>query len=194
MNNVANSISSIRQGTNGVGTNGVNASFMFFDRGTFWVLPLACFYLPRSARLYLFSQAVKILYFCSGPISADPIWSATKARARAGEHAGVHAHAHSHAISLANAPASAGRRGRQRRVVFVCMLLYVWYCLYVFVQFCLPRVTTQNNYPGNFLFSGSPLGGGRRLLEAAVLFSPAAPMDWNHRESFTPELLPRNSK
>ena len=30
----------IREGTNGVTTNGVAAIFMFFDRGTFWVLPL----------------------------------------------------------------------------------------------------------------------------------------------------------
>ena len=27
---------------------------MFFDRGTFWVLPLAYFCLPKSARAYLF--------------------------------------------------------------------------------------------------------------------------------------------
>ena len=27
-----------RKGTNGVGTNGVTANFMFFDRRTFWVL------------------------------------------------------------------------------------------------------------------------------------------------------------
>ena len=26
------------KGTNGAGTNGVTANFMFFDRGTFWVL------------------------------------------------------------------------------------------------------------------------------------------------------------
>ena len=29
-----------RKGTTGVGTNGVIASFVFFDRGAFWVLPL----------------------------------------------------------------------------------------------------------------------------------------------------------
>ena len=29
-----------RKGTNGVSTNGVTANFVFFDRGTFWVLPL----------------------------------------------------------------------------------------------------------------------------------------------------------
>ena len=51
---------------------GVTASFMFFDRGTFWVSPLYYFYLPKSARAYLFLQSVNIHYFCSGPISVDP--------------------------------------------------------------------------------------------------------------------------
>ena len=46
---------------------------MFFDRGTFWVLPLTYFYLPNSARAYLCPQYVKIHYFCSGPVSVDPI-------------------------------------------------------------------------------------------------------------------------
>ena len=32
-----------RKGTNGVSTNGVTANYMFFDRGTFWVLPLTFF-------------------------------------------------------------------------------------------------------------------------------------------------------
>ena len=45
---------------------------MFFDRGTFGVLPLIYFYIPRSARAYLFFQSVKIHHFCSGPISVDP--------------------------------------------------------------------------------------------------------------------------
>ena len=44
-----------------------------FDRGTFWVLPLTYFYPPQCARAYPFSQSVKALYFCSGPISVDPI-------------------------------------------------------------------------------------------------------------------------
>ena len=44
-----------------------------FLTGTFWVLPLTCFYLPKSARAYLFPQSVKIHYFCSSPISVDPI-------------------------------------------------------------------------------------------------------------------------
>ena len=45
-----------------------------FDRGTLWVLPLTYLYLPESARAYLFPQSVKTHhYFCSGPISVDPI-------------------------------------------------------------------------------------------------------------------------
>ena len=44
-----------------------------FDRGIFWVLPLTYFYIPRSARAYLFPQSVKINYFCRGPSSVDPI-------------------------------------------------------------------------------------------------------------------------
>ena len=62
-----------RKGTNGVSINGVTADFTFFDRGTFWVLPLIYFYIPKSARACLFPQSVKIDYFCSGPISVDPI-------------------------------------------------------------------------------------------------------------------------
>ena len=44
-----------RKGTNGVSTNEVTANFMFFDRGTFWVLPLTYFDLPKIARAYPFS-------------------------------------------------------------------------------------------------------------------------------------------
>ena len=62
------------KGTNGVSTNGVTADSMIsFDRGTFGVLPLTYFYLPKSGRAYLFSQSVKNIYLCSGPISVDPI-------------------------------------------------------------------------------------------------------------------------
>ena len=64
---------SFRKGTNGVSTNGVTAKFMCFDRGTFCVLPLTYFYIPKSARAYLFPQSVKINYFCSCPFSVDPI-------------------------------------------------------------------------------------------------------------------------
>ena len=63
------------RGTNGVSTYGVTANFMMlFDRGTFWELPLTYFYLPKSARVYLFPQSIKIHYFRIGPISADPIY------------------------------------------------------------------------------------------------------------------------
>ena len=62
-----------RKGANGVSTNGVTANFVFFDRGTFGVLPLTYFHLPKSARAYLFPQSVKRHYFCSGTISLDPI-------------------------------------------------------------------------------------------------------------------------
>ena len=57
----------------GVGTNGVTAIFILFDRGTYWVLPLTYFYIPKSARVYLFPQSVKVHYFCSDPMSIGPI-------------------------------------------------------------------------------------------------------------------------
>ena len=68
---------------NWVSTNGVTANFMSFDRGTFWQLPLTYFYLPKSARAYLFPQSVKVYYFCSGPISVDPICQQPNAATRA---------------------------------------------------------------------------------------------------------------
>ena len=57
-----------RKGTNGVSTNGVTANFMFLT-GTFWVHPLTCVYLPKSARAYICPQSVSKYYFCSAPIS-----------------------------------------------------------------------------------------------------------------------------
>ena len=45
----------------------------FCYRGTFGVLPLTYFYLPKSARVYLFPQSVEIRYFRGGPVSVDPI-------------------------------------------------------------------------------------------------------------------------
>ena len=38
----------------------------FFDGGTFWVLPLTYYYLPKSARAYLFPQSVKSHYLFKG--------------------------------------------------------------------------------------------------------------------------------
>ena len=76
-----------RKGAHGVSPNGVTANFMFFDSGTFWVLPLTCFHLPKSARANLFPHPVNIHYFCSGPTSVDPHLSATKPFLPGGRHA-----------------------------------------------------------------------------------------------------------
>ena len=70
------------KGTNGVSTNGVTASSMLFDTGTFWVLPLTYFHLPKSARAYRFLQSVETHYFCSGPISVDPVCPQPRAPSR----------------------------------------------------------------------------------------------------------------
>ena len=35
--------------------------------------PVNLFYIPKSARAYLFPQRVKMYYFCSCPISVDPM-------------------------------------------------------------------------------------------------------------------------
>ena len=55
---------------------------MWFDRGTFWVLPLTYFCLPKGARTYLFPQSVEINDFRSGPVSVDPICPQPKAHRR----------------------------------------------------------------------------------------------------------------
>ena len=52
---------------------GVTANFMFFDKGTFWVLLSIYFYLPEVPGRTFFHQSVEIHYFCSGPISVDPV-------------------------------------------------------------------------------------------------------------------------
>ena len=46
---------------------------VFFDRGTLGTPVLTYFCLRKSAGAYLFPQSVKISYFCSSPISVDPI-------------------------------------------------------------------------------------------------------------------------
>ena len=61
-----------RTGTNGVGTNGVTANYMFFDRGTFWVLPLTYFNLPKSARAYFFPNLSKLVIFAAAPLVLTP--------------------------------------------------------------------------------------------------------------------------
>ena len=46
---------------------------MFFDRGTLRVLPLTYFYLPKVTGRAFVHNLSTINYFCSGPISVDPI-------------------------------------------------------------------------------------------------------------------------
>ena len=60
---------------------------VFVDRGTFWVLLLACFYLPKSARAYYFPQSLsKPITFLQRAIRVDPICPQPKvARERAEE-------------------------------------------------------------------------------------------------------------
>ena len=57
-----------RKGANGVSTNGVTANLMFFDRGTFWVLSVTYFYLPKRARAYLFPNLSKLITFAAAPL------------------------------------------------------------------------------------------------------------------------------
>ena len=103
------------RGTNGISTNGVTAFCLFFDRGTFWVLPLTYFYLPQSARACLFPQSVKFHYFCSGPISVDPICPQPRhprpgrERAEAGRREGGHRGHHARHLLL-------GRPGQDQQV------------------------------------------------------------------------------
>ena len=52
--------------------NGVTANLFVFDRGTFGVLPLTFFDLPKSARAYLSLQSDKILTFAAAPWVLTP--------------------------------------------------------------------------------------------------------------------------
>ena len=64
-----------QKGTNGVSANAVTVNFMFFDRGTFWVLPLTYFYLPKSARAYRTAYlfpSVKFVAFAAAPLVLTP--------------------------------------------------------------------------------------------------------------------------
>ena len=63
---------------------------MFLTEGwTFWVLPFTYFYIPQSARAHLFSQSVKVHYFCRGPLSVDPICPQPTAVGTAGSFAAL---------------------------------------------------------------------------------------------------------
>ena len=75
------------RGTNGVSANGVTANLVFFDKGTFCVLPLTYFYHPKSDRAYLFPS--KSITFAASPLMLTPFvrnrsvrWLATAAPSR----------------------------------------------------------------------------------------------------------------
>ena len=60
------------KGQTGSALMGSLQHFMFFDRGTFWVLLLTYFYLPKSARAYFFSQSVEFITFAAAPLVLTP--------------------------------------------------------------------------------------------------------------------------
>ena len=73
--------------TNGVSIiNRVTAIFVFFDGGTFWVLPLTFFYIPKSARAYLFPKSVKSITCAAAPLVLTPF---VRSRAEEATPAGV---------------------------------------------------------------------------------------------------------
>ena len=61
-----------RKGTNGVSTNGVTANLMFFDRGTFGVLPLTYFDIPKSARVHFSPNLPKLITSAAAPLVLTP--------------------------------------------------------------------------------------------------------------------------
>ena len=113
-----------RRETNGVGANGVTANCSFFDRWTFWVLPLSCFYLPKSARACLFPQSVKIHYFCSGPVSVDPICPQPR-------------QVQPIPLSRHSLLRGAGDVTRERHTCvslrYVCICMYMYVCMYIYI-------------------------------------------------------------
>ena len=74
-----------RKETCGVSTNGVIANVVFFDRGTFGVLPSTYMYLSKSARAYLFPNPSKSITFAAVAFVLTPL-SATKAHRRHHDH------------------------------------------------------------------------------------------------------------
>ena len=64
----------VRNGTNGVSTNGVTANFMLFLTEGLFGHPVNLLLSPQKCQgIPLFPQSVKVRYLCSGPISVDPI-------------------------------------------------------------------------------------------------------------------------
>ena len=56
-----------QKGTTGVSTNGPTANFTFFDRGTFWVLPLTYIYLPQVPGRAFFPYLANVITFAVAP-------------------------------------------------------------------------------------------------------------------------------
>ena len=72
------------EGQIGSALTGVTAFLFCFDRGTFWVLPLAYFYLPKSARAYLLDPHLSnFIPFAAAPLVLTNL-SASKERAARG--------------------------------------------------------------------------------------------------------------
>ena len=67
-------VKKVRKGTNGVSTNGITAFFMLFD-GLFGYQSVKIGQrMSKAINLtYFFTQSIKMHYFCSDPISVDPI-------------------------------------------------------------------------------------------------------------------------
>ena len=52
----------------------VTVNFIFLDKGSFWAPPLTYFYLPKGPGHTFFPYLSRFInYFCSGPISGDPM-------------------------------------------------------------------------------------------------------------------------
>ena len=62
-----------RKWTNGVSTNKVTAAFMFFDRGTFWVLPLTyLLILPKVPGRTFLPNLSKFMTSAAAPLVSTP--------------------------------------------------------------------------------------------------------------------------
>ena len=69
---IAIAIEVSRRGTNGVGTDGVTAKFMLFDRGTFRVLPTTYFYIPKVPGCIFFPTICQIWFVRDQGLPALP--------------------------------------------------------------------------------------------------------------------------
>ena len=63
----ARDLEGFRRETSGVSTNG-SLYLSYLLTGTFWVLPLTYFYIPKGARAYLFPQSVKTHTSAAAPL------------------------------------------------------------------------------------------------------------------------------